>query len=129
MDGARGSNRPAWQEETAAAGFLRARSEFRITREAENGAVVIGVEGELDLGQVEQLQAELDKAEQSDVERIVLDLNRVSFIDSSGIALLVAATRRSAKDSDRLRIKRPKSPDVERLLQLTGVIERLPFLG
>jgi anti-anti-sigma factor len=93
-----------------------------------NGTLGILLEGELDLAEVEGVEKELAKAERSAAERIVIDLSGLTFIDSSGIAFLVAAAQRSSQDSDRLRLKRSKAPAVERTLMVTGLADRLPFL-
>jgi len=101
---------------------------LRIIRQADDGTVVVRLEGELDLAEAENLEDELAEAERSDAVRIVLDLSELRFIDSTGIALLVAATQRSSRDSDRLRLKRADSRQVERILMVTGIADRLPFL-
>jgi anti-anti-sigma factor len=89
---------------------------------------VIAVEGELDLGVADRIEEELAKAERGEAEAIVLDLSELTFIDSTGIAVLVAAARRSAKDTNRLRIRRSEAPGVRRMLALAGVDGRLPFV-
>jgi anti-sigma B factor antagonist len=89
---------------------------------------VIAVEGELDLSVADRIEEELAKAERREAEAIVLDLSEVTFIDSTGIAVLVAAARRSAENSDRLRIRRSNAPGVRRMLVLTGLDGRLPFV-
>jgi anti-sigma B factor antagonist len=89
---------------------------------------VIAVEGELDLSVADRIEEELAKAERGEAEAIVLDLSEVTFIDSTGIAVLVAAARRSAENSDRLRIRRSSAPGVRRMLALTGLDGRLPFV-
>jgi anti-anti-sigma factor len=85
--------------------------------------------GELDADACPEVEFELAQAEASQVDRIVIDLSQVEFIDSTGIALLVAALRRSEQDSDRLRFVPSQSEDVQRLLELCGLAGHLPLAG
>jgi anti-sigma B factor antagonist len=85
--------------------------------------------GELDSDGCPEIEFELAQAEASDADRIVIDLSQVEFIDSTGIALLVAALRRSEQDSARLRFVPSRSEDVQRLLELCGLDGHLPLVG
>ena len=101
-------------------GFLELRSE------RSGGEHVIALAGELDLEGAERVNRELLRAEASDARRIVLDLSNLSFIDSTGIRLILAADARSRADGDRLAVVRgPRA--VQRVFELTGIAERLPF--
>jgi anti-sigma B factor antagonist len=83
--------------------------------------------GELDIATVELLERDLIAAEQTDADTIVLDLRGLSFIDSTGLKLLLDANDRSA-DTDRLRMI-AGSPALERLLDIVGLRERLPLIA
>jgi len=100
--------------------FLEMRSERSDDR------YVIALEGELDLDGVERVTEELERAEASDARQIVLDLSGLTFMDSSGVRLIVCANLRSRADGDRLRLIRG-SARVQRVFELTGVLDRLPF--
>jgi anti-sigma B factor antagonist len=71
------------------------------------------------------LRAEgLAETESSRPAFLVLDLRRVRFIDSSGLAALVAAWKRARRDGRRLIVV--SSPGaVERLLTVTGLDREL----
>lgn len=86
----------------------------------------ICVTGELDLATAEELQLELERVETTDAESIVLDLSNLTFMDSTGVRLLVAAHHRSRADSNRLALLRG-GPAVQRVLELSGVEPLLPF--
>jgi anti-sigma B factor antagonist len=88
---------------------------------------VIGLQGELDLGTADRVDAELAKAERGGGGTIMLDLSELTYIDSTGIAMLVAAAKRSEANGWRLRIKRSEAPSVQRMVELTGLEGRLPF--
>ena len=86
----------------------------------------IHLEGEVDLATADAVQRELDRAEASDAASIVIDLSGVTFMDSTGIRLLVSAHARSRADADRLMLLRG-GPAVQRVMQLSGVDVLLPF--
>jgi len=86
---------------------------------------VIRLDGELDLANAGALEEVLDEAFANDASRIVVDMSALTFIDSTGIALLVTALGRDS-DAGRLRFVLSEAPAVARVLKLTGVEERLP---
>lgn len=59
---------------------------------------------------------------------IVLDLERVSFIDSMGLRVLVWAAKQSREDGDRLRIE-AGSGVVRRMIEVTALDRSLPLTG
>jgi anti-anti-sigma factor len=87
---------------------------------------VVGLSGELDLATSPRLQAELRAVEASDAGEIVLDLADLSFIDSSGLRLIIGAEARSRANGKRLALRRAQAP-VHRIFELTDTVERLPF--
>jgi anti-anti-sigma factor len=97
-------------------------------RAIEGATQLLVLSGELDADACPTIEFELAQAEASDADRIVVDLSRVEFIDSTGIALLVAALRRSEQDSNRLRFVPSESEDVRRLLELCGLDGHLPLV-
>jgi anti-anti-sigma factor len=86
---------------------------------------IISLAGELDLANAELVERELLRVEATDVRRIVLDLAGLTFLDSSGIRMLIAAAGRAAADGGRMTIRRP-SERVQRVLRIAGVLDRLP---
>jgi anti-sigma B factor antagonist len=100
---------------------------LRISSERDGDVVAICVSGELDLATADRLQRELERVEASDARSIILDLSGLTFMDSTGIRLLLSAHARSRADSDRLTMLRG-SAAVQRVLQLTGVADLLPFI-
>ena len=90
----------------------------RITRDGQ--MLTLAVHGEIDLANAGLLDAELEQAEQTDAEEIVLDLSGVEFIDSTGLQVLVVAGRRSELDSNRLGVRRGTG-EVARLMKLTQI--------
>ena len=66
---------------------------LRLARRAVGDAVVVAVEGELDLFTAPFLRDEVRDAIKLDGARLVLDLTALSFMDSSGLSVLIEAWR------------------------------------
>jgi anti-sigma B factor antagonist len=87
-------------------------------------AVVLVVVGELDVSTVPVLEDGLSRAEESDATMIVVDLDRVEFMDAAGVSLLA---RHAASDRSRQRLRLTSgSAAVRRLLAIPGLRARLP---
>jgi anti-anti-sigma factor len=81
--------------------------------------------GELDIATAPALESALLHALDSGAPSIVLDLERVSFIDSMGLRVLVWAAKES-RQGDRLRIDCGSGP-VRRMVELTALDRLLPL--
>jgi anti-anti-sigma factor len=88
---------------------------------------VISLSGELDLASSPALQEALDRVFESSSEIIVIDLRTLDFMDSTGLSILVKAQHRATENERRLFIVRGPA-QVQRLLSLTGVAERLSIV-
>jgi anti-sigma B factor antagonist len=93
----------------------------------EGERTVLRIVGELDLANSAMLESELARAEREQ-GRVVLDMRELEFIDSTGIALLVAAHRRLNCDGRERRFAVVPSSRhaVQSVLGLTGVDVLLP---
>lgn len=95
----------------------------------EDGVVVTSVRGELDLDTAGELRRRLG-AEDGDGRRRVVDLSECTFIDSTGIGLLVRAYRVAERDGDsELAIVATPGGQVRQTLRLTNVDSKIPVLG
>ncbi|HUR87275.1 MAG TPA: STAS domain-containing protein [Solirubrobacteraceae bacterium] len=100
--------------------------ELTLTSEPDDDGHVIRLFGELDIASAEMLERELERVEATDAPRIVVDLSGLTFMDSTGIRLLLTTHKRQQDGADRLRLRR--GPDsVHRVFELSGVVEILPF--
>lgn len=82
--------------------------------------------GELDLVTAPSLEQALRDADGRGRGPVILDLGELSFMDSSGLAVVLRAVRRDQADRGRLTV-RPGDGPVLRLLKLTGALEWLPL--
>jgi stage II sporulation protein AA (anti-sigma F factor antagonist) len=96
-------------------------------RSGRDGDVhTIALAGEMDLGNASEVERELIRAEATNATKIVIDLSELTFMDSTGIRLLITAHARSRTDGDRLVLIRPPAR-VFRVLCIAGVDGLLPF--
>jgi len=105
-------------ETAVALGSMSIRSE----RSGDTYAVELS--GELDLDGATAVEAAFLRAEESDATSVVIDLSRLEFIDSTGIRLVVMASKRC--DDGRLTIVRG-TKQVHRVFEITDLAGRLPF--
>ena len=85
--------------------------------------VVIALTGELDLATAPVAEQELMRAEASQ-DLIVLDLRGLTFIDSTGLRLMIAADRRAReRHASFVIVEGP--PQVRRLFDLSGIAGHL----
>jgi anti-sigma B factor antagonist len=84
------------------------------------GAPLITVAGEVDISNAAALEAAVAAATARTPERLIFDLAGLRFMDSAGIAVLLAAANNVAA----VRLRSP-SPTVRRVVELTGLADVL----
>ena len=103
------------------------QSNFDVEVRDGDQAVVIGVRGELDLASSPGLEQELDRHMSGGTELVIVDLRELEFMDSTGLSVLVRAHQRATESGQRFAVVRGPQ-QVQRLLSLTGVAERLTLV-
>lgn len=89
------------------------------TEPVDDATAVVTLSGEVDLWSAPELKRTLHGLLAGGRTRLILDLARVRFMDSTALGVLVGIERRMA-DDERLALAAP-SPEVLRLFELTGV--------
>jgi anti-sigma B factor antagonist len=97
--------------------------DFSIRTASEGDAFVVAPTGEIDLATAPELAGSLEAAPPG-VRHVVVDLTDVSFIDSSGINVLLTAERRLAEGGAGFRVVAPPGP-VRRVFELTQLVDSL----
>jgi anti-sigma B factor antagonist len=100
------------------------QSNFTVEVRDGDRAVVVGVSGELDLASSPALEHELERGAADSAELVIVDLRELEFMDSTGLSVLVRAHQRATERGQRFGVVRGPQ-QVQRLLSLTGVAERL----
>lgn len=86
--------------------------------ESGRGRTVVTVRGELDLATADRLWLELEPLLQPRTV-VVLDGSGITFLDSSGLRVLLQAGKRAAADGAAFRLVAPQ-PAVQRVLEIAG---------
>ena len=84
------------------------------------GVLILSIAGELDLSSVDSVSKEIDESWEGDRQRVVFDLEGLTFMDSSGIALMLRVSRGVGKVE-----VRNATPIVRRVIEATGLVEVL----
>jgi anti-anti-sigma factor len=101
-------------------------SGLKIQRSTDAHGAVLTLAGELDLESAPELDRQIRAVEAENPGRLLIDLRGLQFMDSSGLAVIVRAGR-SARDNGHGLTLRPGSVQVQRLFELTGLLERFAF--
>jgi anti-anti-sigma factor len=96
--------------------------------EPDRDRVIVRVGGELDLSVASDVGARVDELLGVGFTRIVVDLREVTFLDSAGVHMLVAA-QRSAERRDGTLALVAGPPHVHRVLELTATASLLAIDG
>jgi len=94
---------------------------------SEQDRVVLSLHGELDLASAPLLQDEIESAEAEDATLVVLDLDDLEFIDSTGLRIILSAHERSQERGQMLALTRG-SQQVQRLMSITRAGEHLRII-
>jgi anti-sigma B factor antagonist len=86
----------------------------------QDGYRIVMIGGEIDIASASVLRARLLDLLPADASPVIIDLSRVTFCDASGLAVLVAASRRAAQLGGVLRLAAP-APLTATILRLTGL--------
>jgi anti-anti-sigma factor len=89
---------------------------------------IVSLRGELDMVTVAYFSQLVDELLASRRSRLVLDLSGVTFIDSRGLAAILAAHRSWTDDGRTMEIVRG-SRAVMRVFEMSGIVEMLPFIN
>ncbi len=104
--------------------------ELAIDIEREPGRHVLTLGGELDLTAASRLLDCVKASCDEDISELVIDISTLEFLDSSGLRAIIDAATVCEEHMCELRLRPERDqvpPQVHRLLQITGLLERLPF--
>lgn len=99
--------------------------ELSVEVRRERGVVIAAVAGDIDMSGVAGLREQLFGLA-TEGQPLIVDLNRVSFIDSAGLGVLVGTARRTAERGTSLHAVCSR-PQTRKLLWMTGVDRRIPL--
>ncbi len=100
--------------------------EFRMNVTGRDGRYEAALEGELDLSTAGEVEAMTRRLCEEGAREIVLDLGALDFIDSTGLRSILLSLQLCREHRCELWLT-PAHAQVQRLFELAGALERLPF--
>lgn len=97
------------------------------TRREDDDTSVVAFSGPVDLESVPRAEEALAAAEAGSPKRLIIDLRDVTFIDSTGLRLIIGADIRTRRNGTELALLRGPEP-VHRVFRMTLMDHRLLFL-
>jgi anti-sigma B factor antagonist len=92
----------------------------------ERDHVIVAPRGDLDMATVGAVERELQRLRDSGFDSILLDLRGLTFMDSSGLHLVMRWAKDASQDGFMFEVE-PGPPAVQRLFELTNMTDVLPF--
>ena len=86
--------------------------------ENKHGLTVCHIEGEIDINTSPGIKKSLDKLLQAKTPKVIVNLSKVTYVDSSGLATLVEILKNMRSYGGRLRLTN-LSPKVKSLFEIT----------
>jgi anti-sigma B factor antagonist len=102
-------------------------AQLQIRAGQEGNCYIVRLIGELDGAGAGAVEMALVQAEATTATKILLDIDELSFIDSSGLGALMRAEHRADGNGARLRVTRGTG-HVADMLRLTALDLTLPFV-
>lgn len=100
---------------------------FQITdSELEGGAQLVELGGEVDLYTAPQLKERIAAAIDAGKTTLVIDLTKVTFIDSTTLGVLVAAIKRVRPEGGGVGVV-CSEPSITRVFEITGLDQMIPI--
>lgn len=92
------------------------------TTEQIGNTLVVKLHGEIDQHCAAEIRDDIDREIdiKSDISIVILDLGGVTFMDSSGLGMIMGRYRKLTAMGGRLMLVRPR-PQVKKVLELSGI--------
>jgi anti-sigma B factor antagonist len=96
------------------------------TLRAENGVTVLAPTGRLDVAGAPSLRDAFSEIAKDEPSRVVIDMEGVSFVDSTGLGSVIAALKQLRSTQGELRLAAPNQ-QVRVVLELTTLDRVFPY--
>jgi anti-sigma B factor antagonist len=96
------------------------------TRPADNGVTVLAPTGRLDVAGAPALKEAIGEAVKNGPPKVVIDMEGVSFVDSTGLGSVIAALKQIRNSQGELRLAAPNQ-QVRVVLELTTLDRVFPY--
>jgi anti-sigma B factor antagonist len=102
-------------------------SPFEIRSELEGEQARLTLSGELDIATVPRVEEAVASVLARGARRVLVDLTRLAFVDSSGLRMFITLNERTATEGWTLGLIRPSQPSLS-VFEITGAERNLPFV-
>jgi anti-sigma B factor antagonist len=92
------------------------------------GTVEVVLHGELDIATLDEALRRVEAAEREEPPLVVIDMSELTFVDSSGVRLVLLADERARAAGRRVAVRLGNGPAL-RVFQVLGLVEKLDVLG
>jgi len=96
------------------------------SRPADNGVTVVAPTGRLDVAGAPALKDAISEVLKNGTPRVVLDMEGISFVDSTGLGSVIAALKQIRSSQGDLRLAAPNQ-QVRVVLELTTLDRVFPY--
>jgi anti-sigma B factor antagonist len=100
---------------------------FAITAQTQGESQVLLLAGELDLSTVPELSERVNSELAGGLSALTLDLRALTFMDSTGLRLLIELDQRADREEWTLTLIPSEHESTTTILRLTGADTALPF--
>jgi len=100
---------------------------LQIEAHAHDGLAHVVLTGELDLSTIAKVEQELSRVEGDGPTVVALDLSRLTFLDSSGLRVIVSADKRARRENRRFVVVRGPET-VQRVFSITRLDQQLELV-
>ncbi|HBQ86344.1 MAG TPA: anti-sigma F factor antagonist [Syntrophomonas sp.] len=91
--------------------------------------LVVRIKGELDMLVAEKLRREIDnRLDNREINTLVINLDQVTFIDSSGLGVIIGRYKRISAGDGKMYIVGAR-PAVEKILFFSGINKLIPMFN
>lgn len=102
-------------------------ADFDVSSDVADGIATVSVRGEVDVYTAPQLRERLYGVVGDGVTRVILDLSAMTFIDSTGLGVVVGALKRLRESGGDLVLRSP-SRSTRKVLEITGLTRIVEIL-
>lgn len=97
-------------------------AELQVVVSVVDGEHEVRLVGELDLGTAPKLRDELARLTADGARLVTVDMRELSFIDSTGLSVLITGLKRLRQDGGDMTLRSP-TPGTLKVLEITGLTE------
>jgi stage II sporulation protein AA (anti-sigma F factor antagonist) len=95
--------------------------------EKEHGILIVKILGDFDLHEAEYARRDIDiQIRALGVKHILFDLGGLTFIDSSGLGVILGRYRK-VKESGGLAVISGAPPNIKKVMEISGLTRLMPF--